>query len=134
MRGAPGSGKSTYLKKEYPQAFICSADQYFIGIDGTYEPRMDELQNAHDYCRNAFKAAVLNKLPLIAIDNTNIMIKHFKNYIEIAKIYGYDVKIIRINVNPEVAFKRNIHGVPFYAVERNCKQIQNFSGETLINL
>ena len=134
MRGAPGSGKTTYLKENYPQAFICSADQYFIGINGKYEVKLNELQKAHDYCRNAFKAAVLNELPLIAIDNTNIKIRDFKKYIDIAKFYNYQIIILRIKIDPAIAFKRNIHGVPLYAVERNCKQIQDYPGETLINL
>ena len=134
MRGAPGSGKTTYLKKEYPQAFICSADQYFIGIDGKYKVKLNELQKAHDYSRNAFKAAILNNINIIAVDNTNIMIKHFQSYIKLAEAYGYEVKIIRIEIDAKIAFERNIHGVPLYAVERNCQQMQDYSGEILIKL
>jgi NEDD4-binding protein 2 len=134
MRGCPGSGKSTYLEQEYPEAFICSADQYFIGIDGKYEARLNEIPLSHDYCRNAFKAAVLNELPCIAIDNTNIKIEHFEKYIRIAKLYNYEIIVIRLVINAKKATKRNIHGVPFYAVERSCKQMETYQEEILVNL
>ena len=134
MRGIPGSGKSTYLKKEYPKAFICSADHYFIDIDGKYKARLNKIPLSHKACQEAFNSAILKKIPCIAIDNTNIKIQHFEKYIEIAKIYNYKVKIIRIQINAKTAFERNIHDVPLYAVERSCKQMQDYSGEILVNL
>ena len=30
MRGPSGSGKSTYIQKHFPDAYVCSADHFFI--------------------------------------------------------------------------------------------------------
>ena len=40
MRGVPGSGKSTLAKrihKQYPDAVLCSADDFFVDTDGIYK-------------------------------------------------------------------------------------------------
>jgi predicted kinase len=31
LRGLPGSGKTTLVRKEWPNAAVCSADSYFYG-------------------------------------------------------------------------------------------------------
>jgi predicted kinase len=110
-RAPSGSGKSTYLKNNYPDAFVCSAD-HALYENGKYVWAAEKLGKAHFYCMNAFKAALINNLPLIAVDNTNIYARDMKPYVELAKEYGYEVKIVRIVAPVAVAAKRNTHNVP----------------------
>ena len=51
MRGIPGSGKSTWVKQNYPKAIKWSADDYFID-DHTKEYNFipEELGEAHKNC------------------------------------------------------------------------------------
>jgi predicted kinase len=111
MQGIPGSGKSTETNK-YPDAYIVSADHYFVGPDGSYQFDMSKLGAAHNQCKARFMVALRDKKPLIIVDNTNTTVKEFKSYVEEARTYGYEVEIIRIECDPEVAFKRGTHNVP----------------------
>lgn len=111
LRGVPGSGKSTESKK-HPDAYIVSADHYFIGKDGIYRFDMDKIASAHGQCKAKFEVALAEKRPLVIVDNTNTTVKELKFYVETAKSAGYVVEIVRIDCDPEVAAARNIHGVP----------------------
>ena len=71
MRGLPGSGKSSFLQKNFPRAWICSADEYFIGPDGNYFFVRENLGLAHQRCSNLFQTALGNFLPFVIVDNTN---------------------------------------------------------------
>lgn len=111
LRGVPGSGKSTETKK-HPDAYIVSADHYFIGDDGVYRFDMAKIAAAHGQCKGKFQSALKAKKPLIIVDNTNTTVKELKFYYEEAKTAGYEVEIIRIDCDPEVAAKRGVHNVP----------------------
>ena len=111
LRGIPGSGKSTESKK-YPDAYIVSADHYFIGSDGIYRFDISKIAAAHGQCKGRFTSALKAKKPLIIVDNTNTTAKEFKFYIDEARAYGYEVEIVRILCDPEVALKRGVHNVP----------------------
>ena len=111
LRGVPGSGKSTQTKK-YPDAYIVSADHYFMDDKGVYRFDMAKIGAAHGQCKGRFEAALKALKPLIIVDNTNTTVKELKFYVEAAKTAGYEVEIVRIDCDPEVAAKRNVHGVP----------------------
>jgi predicted kinase len=111
MRGIPGSGKSTYIKNYYPEAKVCSADHYFETPRG-YFFDASKLSQAHGHCKRSVLDAMEQGAPLIVLDNTNIKLAWFKEYIETAKRFGYEVGAVRMICDPEEAFKRNSHGVP----------------------
>jgi len=122
LRGVPGSGKSTESKK-YSDAYIVSADHYFIGADGIYRFDMGRIASAHGQCKAKFAAALKAKKPTVIVDNTNTTVKEFKYYVELAKAEGYEVEIIRIDCDPSVAAARNVHGVPKEAVLRMAERL-----------
>ena len=133
-RGGPGTGKSTFLQKNYPEAFICSANFFFTDSKGNYKFFPKGLEHSHVYSQNAFKAALQNNVPLIAIDNTNIKLWEFEAYLDMAKDYGYTVSVFRMEVNDfEAAAKRNIHGVPIDKAMRMQKEIEDYPGEKFVN-
>jgi predicted kinase len=123
MRGTSGSGKSSYAKKHYPDAVVCSADNFFIQKDGTYKFRADLLGRAHKTCHESFVKALRNKARTIVVDNTNTTLREYKHYLQDARNYGYDVLFVRLDTPVDVAAKRNAHGVPLEAVERMANRM-----------
>lgn len=122
LRGVPGSGKSTESKK-YPDAYVVSADHYFIGKDGIYRFDMNKIASAHGQCKSRFEAALSEKKPVVVVDNTNTTVKELKFYVETARRAGYAVEIVRIDCDPEIAAARNVHGVPKASVLKMAERL-----------
>lgn len=117
MRGVSGSGKSTYIGKHFPDAYVVSADHYFIGKSGEYVFDRNKLGAAHGQCKHKFLAALKKGTPLIVVDNTNTKLFEMKPYVKAAKEAGYEVSFVRLETPVSVAAKRNTHGVPEEAVQ-----------------
>ena len=135
MRGPPGSGKSTYIEENYPEAPVCSADKYFEEVaelnDTSYEEEFKPwlVGKAHAYCRDYFNFLTeVMEEPLIVVDNTNIYHWEYKtDYLESGERRGYEVEIIEIPFDTGEAqeyFERNTHGVPLEVIERMCKEYE----------
>lgn len=112
LRGLPGAGKSTWLKKNAPLAEVCSADKFFEDADGTYNFDPKKLSEAHGYCMGRFHGLITNKAPLIAVDNTNLRARDFRWYCDLALDNGYKLEIVTLLVPTDVAASRCTHGVP----------------------
>ena len=132
LRGISGAGKSTYTAKHFSDAVVCSADHYF-GRDGSYKFDPTKLGKAHNWCFEVFEAACASGRLSIVLDNTNTMLKEFKRYIDVAKTRGYKVNVIRLVVDPKVAAKRNVHGVPAEKVQQMQDRFVDYPGETLVH-
>jgi len=132
MRGISGSGKSTYIAKHYPKAYICSADDFFTQVVGggkAYVFDAKQLGDAHRWCMNKFIRAVthidpLGRAALVVVDNTNLALWEFMGYYQVATAMGYEVSVIRMDTPPEVAGKRNLHGVPVGKVVDMARRFQ----------
>lgn len=136
MRGIPGSGKSTWIKNNYPEAEVFSADHYFI-VNGIYVFDKDKIQEAHKKCFSLFlmRTQCLDEAGdivygddkdfILAIDNTGLRNWEISPYVSLASTYGYEVKVVRLNTPPMVAASRNIHGVPPSTVNRMAKSIES---------
>lgn len=120
MRGLPGSGKSTWIRNNVPNAVVCSADHYFER-NGKYDFDPKLLPQAHEACMNNFKKAILGYEDQIVVDNTNLSAWEYEKYVEFAKQNGYQVEIVNIGdgglTDDELA-ARNTHGVPLSAYAR----------------
>lgn len=111
MRGIPGSGKSTYVRLNHPEAFVFSSDHYHMK-DGEYRYDEKRAQLCHDLCLSGFMTwARLGRSPLVC-DNTNTTAWEVAPYYRIAEICGYDVQIVFVWCPFEVAEARNVHNVP----------------------
>lgn len=53
---------------------VCSADYYFQRPDGQYVFKPQDLSDAHGYAQQKAHTAILQKTPLVIIDNTNICV------------------------------------------------------------
>jgi len=125
MRGISGSGKSTHAKSIDPTGkFICSADNYFIDPKtNRYKFIGIELDKAHAKCFDKFTKLIKKKSASIVLDNTNIKIKDFKDYVDLAKRNGYSITVVAflpVGDDGKVNLKyvrqcadRNKHGVDY---------------------
>ena len=107
VRGLPGSGKSTFAQTLTPNHW--EADMYFLNENGEYKFNMDEIKNAHQWCRDMVEDAMKRNLDKIAVSNTFTMDWEMKPYHNLAEQYGYTVfHLVVENRHGGV----NTHGVP----------------------
>lgn len=120
LRGLPGSGKSTWVKRYAQDAVVCSADHYFIK-SGEYSFSPKELTQAHQACQTHCKEAMAQG-KFVVVDNTNISRWEFEPYVKLAKEYNYSVIYITVGGRSDrecrVYAARNSHGVPLEAIRR----------------
>ena len=126
MRGYPGSGKSTWVKKNLPGAHICSTD-FFFYRDGEYRFNPSLYPHAHAACMGSFIEALQKERPLVVVDNTNITLIEIAPYFSVAQSFGYDVEIVF--VDPKLSMKelseRNVHGAPYETLCRMESRLEN---------
>lgn len=144
MRGAPGSGKSTYTKKNYPDAVVVSADHFFEQPDGTYIFDRSKISAAHAACLRRFTQNVEfgtcgdqgegrdsclgtaycgQSHRDIVVDNTNISAVEIAPYAALALAYGWELEIVTLDVDPKTSHARNVHSVPEKTVKDMHKRL-----------
>lgn len=127
--GIPGSGKSTYIKNNFVEPVICSADIYWEKLaearGKTYKEvwNREGLGKAHEYSHDQFINALRNKNPLVIVDNTNLSHKARKFYIDEGKAHSYKVEIHTLPFDVDICAKRNVHGVDRDGIAAMMKNI-----------
>lgn len=136
MQGVSGSGKSTYIKHNFPSATVVSADHFFINaVTGIYEFKGEFLADAHGQCLIKFIEAVIAQNNdtvnegVIVVDNTNCTIAEIAPYAAIALAYGHKLQIICLDIEPKTAASRNLHGVEESVVVMMNEKIKNSAKE-----
>jgi predicted kinase len=134
LRGLPGSGKNYYIENVIEKEFdfleyrIVSADGYFIRPDGIYDWNPRLLWNAHQYCFINFEEAIEKGTPLIILNNTNIKKSYYQHYIELAKVFDYEIEEIVIGEFTEEAAQlyasRNVHNVPYSTIKKMMEEFE----------
>ena len=112
IRGLPGSGKTTFAHTLTTHVF--EADQYFTDSNGIYTFDREKLSEAHHWCQAQVISAMIADAPIIAVSNTFVRKWEKKVYLDLARIYGYQVTEITMT-NP---LRPSIHGVPDEVIER----------------
>lgn len=131
LSGIPGSGKSTYAKHVASRyrGTVVSADDYFVRSDGVYRFNPKGLSDAHGECFKKYLDALSTMTKnsgCVIVDNTNLTEWQISPYVLAAQAHGFglpdpyasgdmnahEVTIVRVNCEPDVALKRQIHGVP----------------------
>lgn len=122
LRGFSGAGKSHYIRENFPNAVVCSADDYFVNDQGNYEFKEPDI--AHGKCLRKFVEIILQNFDsdredeFLVVDNTNIRMAELAPYYMVAKAYGFQAEVIHIDCDPEVAATRNKHNVPLEMIQK----------------
>ena len=146
MRGISGSGKSTWVKENYPDAIICSADYHFYKYDRKqkreiYDFDPTKLGEAHKECMLSFVHNIAKNKEMfkddtvVVVDNTNINFHEVTPYLRVAQAYDWEIEIVRVECDWGVAWERNKHGVPLKTIKRmynNFKPLPKFFGEEIV--
>ena len=140
MRGLPGSGKSTWLKKFSQERAhtVCSADHFFLDSAGNYQFRPWEIGQAHAACQSQFIEAISSsgsRPHCVVVDNTNTQRWEYANYVKLARLFGYTVAIVEMECDCVSRAKeyaaRNSHGVPEEGV---LKMYERWEAEPAIDV
>lgn len=113
MQGIPGSGKTTIAKiiADREEAIIFSTDDFWIHHDETglhYHFDPTRLGEAHRWNqqRTAKEMASLDGGNIV-IDNTNIKKRDVQPYVTLARIFEYEIVVMRVDVPLATALVRN---------------------------
>lgn len=132
MRGIPGSGKTTLIRKRWPGAVVVSADDHFVGRDGVYRFDPKQLGEAHAECLRRFTSVVSLKGVLVpvtlVVDNTGVSVAEVAPYVALALAYRHEARVVTLRCDPEVAHERNVHGVPRHACDRMAELLDSEGG------
>lgn len=131
MRGLPGSGKSTYIRENFPGAEVCSADHFFME-DGEYRFDPAKIGEAHGGCLRKYMKVLeahseSASAQTIVVDNTNTQAWEISPYIAIANAFGMEAEIVNFTVSVETAVERNIHGVPEHVIRAMNERLEKES-------
>jgi len=124
LRGVSGSGKSTFTKK-IKNSVVFSTDNFFYK-NKKYKFDLKKLKEFHLRNFEEFKNSLKKRKRNIIVDNTNLIYKYVRPYIDEAKKEGY--KVILVDFVPrgrEYHFKRNIHNIPKRVISNQLKNYYN---------
>ena len=126
VRGASGSGKSTFVGKEYPNHVHLETDMYWYDDKGDYNFDPTKLKTAHEWCQRETLNALKDGKNVV-VSNTFIKKWEIEPYINMAKELGIPYKIYRMTAQYD-----NVHGVPLKVVKRMRDTIEPIDGETIV--
>ncbi len=122
IRGLPGAGKSTLAKRRYvPQGYIHNeADMWFVRDDGQYNFRPEAVKDAHEWCQNATRNALLAGRNVV-VSNTFTQIWEMQPYLEMP---ADSVHVIKCS-----GTYGSVHGVPEHAIRKMRARWEDYEGE-----
>ena len=125
VRGASGSGKSTFVKRNFKNIFHLEND-YFFYKDGKYEWNGKLIPNAIKWVENSLRVALANGMDVV-ISNTFVLKSHLDPLVNLAKSRGAKVDIFRM-----VGSFKNAHDVPEEIVQSMKNRMEDYEGEILV--
>ena len=136
VRGAMGSGKSTFANKltsklirfGYKPTDIChfEADQFFMDEYGNYNFVPTKLWLAHKQCFEKTKKCLLRD-KIVIVSNTFATKKEMKPYMDFADENDIPVEVYRCTGEYQ-----NVHGVPDDVVVAKRKQMEDIPNEVFV--
>jgi len=100
LRGVPGSGKEYmiyHMEKDRTTPFgICDRHEYFYGIDNKYEFHSKEIGQSESHSRRACVKLMASNMPRIYVTDYFEQVWKYQDYINLAIVNGYQIKIIEM--------------------------------------
>jgi predicted kinase len=124
MSGSSGSGKNTYIKNNYTNCKVVSADDFFETSIG-YVFNHNLLGKAHAQCFRNFISFLLENTPLIIVNNTNTSVIEIAPYVAAANAFEATIELITLIKDPAICAARNVHNVPLSTINRMEQSIKN---------
>ena len=132
-RGLPGSGKSTWARKQSGYPALMSADDYFMS-SGEYKFDPSLLGEAHKDCFRRFLqtltegssqelASNAGAGTTAIVHNTFIQAWELSPYVLAGETFGYEVTIVNLHCTVEQSIARNVHNVPENTIRRMANDI-----------
>lgn len=126
LRGAPGSGKSTFAKLLWvlnPATVACfSADDFFTDSQGVYEFNHAALAHAHRQCSMNVQHAMIKRTPVIVVHNTSSKPSDIQPYLDLAAREDY--KVFQMVLEGS-RLRQNVHDVPPSGVEKHRRRLRS---------
>jgi hypothetical protein len=135
VRGTPGAGKSTYANAcvdldidngIFAEAW--EADMWMVDERGNYRFDGTRLAEVHQKCQQMVCLRMISfqfeENARIYVANTFVRVWEAEMYRTLAKLWGYDVKVVRLWGN-----YANVHGVPQDRVNVMCSNMEPYEGE-----
>lgn len=140
VRGAPGAGKSTFVKcalipfiertRYIPEKYIThiESDKYFYNENDEYVFDPSKLAINHAKCHIEAADALLGGSPdhVAIVSNTSIHMSEMEPYLTIAKQAGAEVVVIRMSTQFE-----SVHNVPEERVTYMREHMDDYDGEIM---
>jgi predicted kinase len=124
LAGISGSGKSSLAAERWPNAVVCSADHWFNAPGGEYHFDPAQLPQAHAACLRRFVRALLDREPVIVVDNTNTTVAEITPYAALAQAYEAELEIVLIcGQSLQACAARNVHGVPLKTIAAQAERL-----------
>ncbi len=102
--GLPGSGKSSWFKRHSITPLSSDLLRALLFDDPT-EQRFQDLIFSN--LRSMLRARLIARRPMNYVDATNLTPDERRNWIKLAKDYGYEVQAVFFDVPLEVCLERN---------------------------
>lgn len=110
MIAAPGTGKSTFIKKNHPDAAVVSADHYFEDPKtGEYKFDPNKLVDAHAAAQAKANDLMSKGHHHVIVDNVNNEARHLRPYLKMAAKHGYTVHMQHLSAPIEQIRRRGVH-------------------------
>ena len=130
VRGVSGSGKSTYVKKNFPTYKHFEADMYHYDKNGVYVWKPENLAIAHKWCQDQVRQALTDGYNVV-VSNTSTTRKEVQTYVDIVNDLGLviDCRVIRMTTRFQ-----NVHNVPDEKVAQMQQKLKDnpWPGEELV--
>ena len=123
VRGLPGSGKSTYVKRHF-NCLHLENDMFFVK-DGKYDWDGHKVDYAIMWCTDTCRHALTMGMDVV-VSNTFTKKRYINVYKAIAEAHGADFEVIRCTGD-----FGNVHNVPKYILENMKKGFEDYEGEVL---
>ncbi len=125
VRGIPGSGKTTYVKNNYPDFEHYEADMFFEDSDGNYKYDSLLIKTAHEWCYSNVVRCIYHNRDVV-VSNTFVERWSMDRYIQLVEENQYlDFHIVELHTS-----YGSIHDVPENVVQRMKDKWYTFPSET----